>query len=166
MPAIIDSGMGRRRLDYGCPWAISVSAMCPAAAVTAGDSILVKRHPTTAAARTQIINRRAIRRGGVSGVRICDADFHLGLGNILIEYLSQTLYVGHRHYAKIDRMRILSSTKVVETAERIARKILDTYLEPDKSFIELREMVNSGSVNPIREFSEACRVEFEMVRIA
>ena len=69
-------------------------------------------------------------------------------------------------YAKIDRMRILSSTKVVETAERIARKILDTYLEPDKSFIELREMVNSGSVNPIREFSEACRVEFEMVRIA
>jgi hypothetical protein len=67
-------------------------------------------------------------------------------------------------YAKIDRMRILSSTKVVETAERIARKILDTYLEPDKSFIELREMVNSGSVNLIREFSEACRAEFETLR--
>jgi hypothetical protein len=69
-------------------------------------------------------------------------------------------------YAKIDRMRILSSTKVVETAERIARKILDTYLEPDKSFMELREMVNSGSVNLIREFSEACRAEFETLRIA
>jgi hypothetical protein len=61
---------------------------------------------------------------------------------------------------------ILSSTKVVETAERIARKILDTYLEPDKSFMELREMVNSGSVNLIREFSEACRAEFETLRIA
>ena len=69
-------------------------------------------------------------------------------------------------YAKIDRMRIVSSIKVVETAERIARKILDTYLEPDKSFIELREMVNSGSVNLIREFSEACRAEFETLRIA
>jgi len=69
-------------------------------------------------------------------------------------------------YAKIDRMRILSSTKVVETAERIARKILDTYPEPDKSFMELREMVNSGSVNLIREFSEACRAEFETLRIA
>ena len=69
-------------------------------------------------------------------------------------------------YAKIDRMRILSSAQVVETAERIARKILDTYLEPDKSFIELREMVNSGSVNLIREFSEACRAEFETLRIA
>ena len=69
-------------------------------------------------------------------------------------------------YAKIDRMCILSSAQVVETAERIARKILDTYLEPDKSFIELREMVNSGSVNLIREFSEACRAEFETLRIA
>jgi hypothetical protein len=69
-------------------------------------------------------------------------------------------------YAKIDRMRILSSTKVVETAERIVRKIIDTYLEPDKSFMELREMVNSGSVNLIREFSEACRAEFETLRIA
>jgi hypothetical protein len=69
-------------------------------------------------------------------------------------------------YAKIDRMRILSSTKVVETAEHIARKILDTYREPDKSFIELREMVKSGSVNLIREFSEACRAEFETLRIA
>ena len=69
-------------------------------------------------------------------------------------------------YAKIDRMRILSSTKVVETAEHIARKILDTYLEADKSFIELREMVKSGSVNLIREFSEACRAEFETLRIA
>jgi hypothetical protein len=54
-------------------------------------------------------------------------------------------------YAKIDRMRILSSAQVVETAERIARKILDSYLEPDKSFIELREMVDSGSVNLIRD---------------
>ena len=69
-------------------------------------------------------------------------------------------------YAKIDRMRILSSAQLVETAERIARKILDSYLEPDKSFIELREMVNSGSVNLIREFSEACRAEFETLRIA
>ncbi|MFY9900695.1 MAG: hypothetical protein WAK67_23330 [Xanthobacteraceae bacterium] len=30
-------------------------------------------------------------------------------------------------YAKIDRIRILSSTKVVEIAERFARKIIDTY---------------------------------------
>ena len=67
-------------------------------------------------------------------------------------------------YAKIDRMRILSSTKVVDIADRIAQKITDTYLEPDKSFLELRQMVNSGSVNPISEFGEACRAEFETLR--
>ena len=54
---------------------------------------------------------------------------------------------------------------VVEIAERFARKIVDTYSEPNKSFIELREMINSSSVNPMREFSTACREEFEMMRI-
>jgi hypothetical protein len=67
-------------------------------------------------------------------------------------------------YAKIDRMRILSSTKVVEIAERFARKIVDAYLEPNKSFVELREMINSSSVNLMREFSGACREEFETLR--
>jgi hypothetical protein len=67
-------------------------------------------------------------------------------------------------YAKIDRMRIISSTKVVETAESIGRKIVDTYLEPDKDFTELREMIKDGSVNLIREFSDACRAEFETLR--
>jgi hypothetical protein len=67
-------------------------------------------------------------------------------------------------FAKIDRMRILSSPKVLNIAEGIARKVVDTYLEPNKSLIELREMVNSGSVNLIREFSVACRAEFETLQ--
>jgi hypothetical protein len=62
-------------------------------------------------------------------------------------------------------MRILSPTRVVEIAEHIGRKIIDAYLEPNKTFIELREMVNSGSVNLMREFSEACRGEFETLQI-
>jgi hypothetical protein len=67
-------------------------------------------------------------------------------------------------YAKIDRMRILSSVKVVEIAERFAREIVDTYSEPNKSFIELREMIESRSVNIMREFSTACREELETLR--
>ena len=67
-------------------------------------------------------------------------------------------------YAKIDRMRILSSVKVVEIAERFAREITDTYSEPNKSFIELREMIDSRSVNIMREFSTACREELETLR--
>ena len=67
-------------------------------------------------------------------------------------------------YAKIGRMRVLSSAKVVKIADHIARKIIDTYFEPDKSFLEVREMVNSGSIDLIQEFSVACRAEFETLQ--
>ena len=67
-------------------------------------------------------------------------------------------------YAKIARMRVLSSQTVLDHAEQIERTILDTYLEPDKTFSELREMANSGSIDLLRDFSEACRAEFEWLR--
>jgi hypothetical protein len=67
-------------------------------------------------------------------------------------------------YAKIDRMRVQSSPKVVESAERVGRRIVDAYLAPDKSFLELREMLNSGAIDLLSEFSNACRVEFDSLR--
>jgi hypothetical protein len=69
-----------------------------------------------------------------------------------------------RLYATLGRMRILSSPKVLDCAGRIERKIVDTYLAPDKSFLELREMINSGSVDLLGEFSIACRAEFDSLR--
>ena len=67
-------------------------------------------------------------------------------------------------YAKLSRMRVSSSKPVVQRAEDIARKILDTYLEPDKSFVELRDMAINGSIDLLHEFSTACREEFEHLR--
>jgi hypothetical protein len=67
-------------------------------------------------------------------------------------------------YAKLSRMRTLSSETVVHRAEDVARKILDTYLEPDKSFVELRQMAIDGTIDLLRGFSEACRDEFEELR--
>jgi hypothetical protein len=67
-------------------------------------------------------------------------------------------------FAKIDRMRVQSTPKVVESAERVGRRIVDAYLEPDKNFIELREMVNSGAISLLSEFSDACREEFDSLR--
>ena len=64
-------------------------------------------------------------------------------------------------YAKLGRMRVISSDPVVASAEHIAKKILDIYLEPDKSFVELRNMANSGAIDLLHEFSTACRAEFE-----
>ncbi len=67
-------------------------------------------------------------------------------------------------YVKVGRMRILSSPKVVESAELVARRIVETYLVPNKTFLELREMTIDGSIDLLREFGEACRAEFESHR--
>jgi len=64
-------------------------------------------------------------------------------------------------YVRVGRMRILSSPRTIESAERVARTIIDTYLEPNKTFLELREMANRGSIDLLRDFSETCRAEFE-----
>ena len=68
-------------------------------------------------------------------------------------------------HAKIGRMRVLSPPDVVESAQQVAHKIVDTYLEPEKNFIELREMVNDRSIDLLNDFSEACRREFELLRV-
>ena len=67
-------------------------------------------------------------------------------------------------YAKTSRMRTLSSRQVVHRAEEVTRRILDTYLEPDKSFVQLREMAVDGSIDLLRGFSDACHDEFEQMK--
>ena len=62
-------------------------------------------------------------------------------------------------YALIGRMQLLSSPKIVEMAESIARTILETYRGPKKTFDEIEEFVSSDAVAPLRAFSEACRNE-------
>jgi hypothetical protein len=50
-------------------------------------------------------------------------------------------------YAKVSRMRIISSPNVVDSADQIVRAIVDTYLAPNKTFPELHDMLNSGSID-------------------
>jgi hypothetical protein len=69
-------------------------------------------------------------------------------------------------YAKLSAMRAVSSKPVVQRADDVARKILDTYLEPDKGFVELREMAIHGTIDLLHGFSDACRDEFEELRLA
>jgi hypothetical protein len=64
-------------------------------------------------------------------------------------------------YSVVSQMRFLSSRRVIQAAENIARKIVDTYAAPKKTFPELREMLHQNAIDPLREFSEACRDEFE-----
>ena len=67
-------------------------------------------------------------------------------------------------YAKISRMRVLSSATVIKSADEIGRIIVDTYLAPNRTFPEMREMMISGKFDLLRDFSEACRAEARLLR--
>jgi hypothetical protein len=64
-------------------------------------------------------------------------------------------------YSVVSQMRFQSSRRVIQAADNIVRKIVDTYAAPKKTFPELREMLHQDAIDPLREFSEACRDEFE-----
>ena len=61
----------------------------------------------------------------------------------------------------ISLMRVLSPTTIVQAADKVARLIVNTYLAPNKTFPELRDMVNSDAMDPLRDFSEACRDDLQ-----
>jgi hypothetical protein len=67
-------------------------------------------------------------------------------------------------YALISQMRFLSSSAVVEKAEAVIRMILDTYFAPNKTFPELRKLMDSHALDPLRVFSEKCREELRGLR--
>jgi hypothetical protein len=62
-------------------------------------------------------------------------------------------------YALIARMKILSSDAVIDAAEKAGRLILNTYLSPNRTFVDLPDLINE--MDPLRNFSEACRCELQ-----
>ena len=68
-------------------------------------------------------------------------------------------------YALVSRMRVLSSSKTVESADAIVRRVIATYLEPNKTFRDLKELVEKDPMDPLREFSNACREELREGRL-
>jgi hypothetical protein len=69
-----------------------------------------------------------------------------------------------RLYALISLMRVLSSSPIVEHADRVIRAVIDTYLQPKMTLREVSETLNASAfVDPLRDFSEACREELRTI---
>ena len=62
-------------------------------------------------------------------------------------------------YALVSRMRILSSPEVVKHADQVVRVIIEAYLAPNRTFRDVTELLDNESMNPLRDFSNACRDE-------
>ena len=69
-------------------------------------------------------------------------------------------------YALINKMRIISQPRIAERADNFVRMIVDTYALPNKTLPELRDMIDSGALDPLRDFSELCRDELTALRSA
>ncbi len=53
----------------------------------------------------------------------------------------------------------MSSPAVVEKAETVIRMIVDTYFVPNKTLMDVRKLIGSPAIDPLRVFSEECRRE-------
>src|SRR6202048_3057379 len=62
-------------------------------------------------------------------------------------------------YALINEMRVVSDLHIPESADKCVRMIVDTYVLPNKTLPELRGMMESDALDPLRDFAEMCREE-------
>jgi len=65
-------------------------------------------------------------------------------------------------YALTNRIRLISSPQVVECAETVLRIVVEAYLAPNITMEELRTNWIEKHVDPLRDFSEACRQELQI----
>ena len=64
-------------------------------------------------------------------------------------------------YATLNRMRVLSSPKVVAESDNALRMIIDTYAKDNTTFSGIRQPISHGFSDPLRAFSEACHEELK-----
>jgi hypothetical protein len=62
-------------------------------------------------------------------------------------------------YALVSKMRVISSASIVESADKVCRVIIETYLSPNKTFNDLPQFLDNSTMDPLRDFSNACRDE-------
>jgi hypothetical protein len=65
-------------------------------------------------------------------------------------------------YATLNRIRVLSSPKVIAEADNALRMIVHTYAKENTTFSGIRQSIDHGFPDPLRGFSEACHEELKM----
>ena len=66
-------------------------------------------------------------------------------------------------YALLSRIRLSSSEPVLQTAEQIIKTIANTYPQPNLTPEQIESRAIDGQ-DPLREFSDSCRVELDWLQ--
>ena len=63
-------------------------------------------------------------------------------------------------YGMLSMMRVISSPRIVASAEKIMNTTIDTYFAPNRTIRDLHEVIKSGKeMDPLKDFTEAVREE-------
>ncbi len=60
-------------------------------------------------------------------------------------------------YALLARMQLTASQTTVDAARRVVDRLIDTYLSPNLSLHQIRELAREGQLDFLSEFGTACR---------
>ena len=66
--------------------------------------------------------------------------------------------------ALVNRMRVISTSGIVDKAEVVLRTIVDIYFSPNKTIAELHEEINRNKLDLLRDFSNAAREELSALK--
>ena len=64
-------------------------------------------------------------------------------------------------YELINRIRLCASDAVLVQADEVLRRITEQYFSPNLSVEEIHALMRSRSVDPLKPFGDACRVELQ-----
>ena len=67
-------------------------------------------------------------------------------------------------YALLNRIRLSASDMVLVEGEHMVRRITDQYFSDNLTVEQLRALVRTRGVDPLKSFGEACRIELRTMR--
>lgn len=68
-------------------------------------------------------------------------------------------------YALLGRIRLVAADPVVRAAETTLTTIIDAYCAPNRSLADLRVLAQSGGLNFLLDFGDACRRELATMTV-
>ena len=67
-------------------------------------------------------------------------------------------------YAVLNRIRLVASDEVLAAADRTSTQIVERFFRPNLSSEEMRQLVLTRPNDPLKEFSEVCRLELRTLQ--
>jgi hypothetical protein len=110
--------------------------------------------------RRDLVAKTIIRREALY------SDFIVESAGMLIDALEHNISDPQKlipAYALLSRIRLSSSSKVLETAEGLVRTILTTYPLQNLTAEQIQSRAVNGE-DPLREFSDTCRMELDWLQ--